>query len=261
MITVMGATGNTGGNISESLLKSGVDVRVLGRSAGKLAALKEAGADVRIGDVGDAGYLTEAFRGAEAVYAMIPPDPQAPDFRAKQDLEGEAIATAVRDSGVRYVVFLSSVGANLPDGTGPIAGLHAQEERFRRLEGVNVLALRAGFFFENFYPNLGLIKHKGINGGAIVPDVPFPMIASRDIAAAAARALLTRDWKGLTVRELLGQRDLSQAEATRILGARIGKPDLQYVQFPYADFTGALVSMGLSAVSYTHLTLPTNREV
>ena len=72
------------------------------------------------------------------------------------------------------------------------------------------------------------------------------MVATRDIAAAAAKALQARDWKGIIVRELLGPRDLSFSEATRILGERIGKPDLQYVQFSYADETNALVQAGLS---------------
>jgi uncharacterized protein YbjT (DUF2867 family) len=158
---------------------------------------------------------------------------------------------------VRHVVFLSSIGADLPAGTGPIAGLHAQEARLRRLDGVNVLILRAASFFENFYATLGLIKHQGINGGAVAPDVRIPMVATRDIADVAAKALRTRDWEGVVVRELLGQRDLTHAEATRIIGERIGKPDLMYVQFPYVDFARSLVQMGFSrsiADLYTEMT-------
>jgi uncharacterized protein YbjT (DUF2867 family) len=108
-----------------------------------------------------------------------------------------------------------------------------------------VLILRPGYFFENFEETLGLIKHQGINGGAIAADVAIPMIATRDIADAAARALRERRFRGVEVQELLGPRDLTHAEATRILGARIGSPHLQYVQFPYDDFVKALVQTGL----------------
>ena len=80
----------------------------------------------------------------------------------------------------------------------------------------------------------------------MVPDLEMPMIAARDIADVAARALKARDWTGVVVRELLGPRDLTYAEATRIIGAHIGKPDLQYVQFPYADFAASLAQMGIS---------------
>jgi uncharacterized protein YbjT (DUF2867 family) len=94
---------------------------------------------------------------------------------------------------------------------------------------------------------LPLIKHQGINAGALAPDVAIPMIATRDIADAAAKALRTRDWKGIVIRELLGPRDLSQAEATKILAERLGKPDLRYVQLPYEEMVTALTKAGLSA--------------
>lgn len=246
MIVVMGATGHTGKEITKALLKTGEKVRALGRSESKLAELQAAGAETLAGDATDAAFLTRAFPRADAVYTLFPPDPQSPDFRAKQDRIGEAIVKGIRENGVKHVVFLSSIGADQPSGTGPIAGLHAQEERLRRLGGANVLLLRPASFFENFSATLGLIKHQGINGGSVAPDLELPMIATRDIAEVAAKALAARDWKGVVVRELLGPRDLSYAEATRILGERIGKPGLQYVQFPYADMAKALTQMGLS---------------
>jgi uncharacterized protein YbjT (DUF2867 family) len=246
MITVMGATGHIGGRITELLLDAGEQVRALGRSADKLASAAGRGASVLTGDAGDTSFLTTAFRGADATFTLLPPDVQAADYRHQQDVQGEAIASAIRDSGLRHVVFLSSMGADLAEVTGPIAGLHAQEERLRRLSGVNVLILRPTYFFENFYDTLGLIKQQGVNGGPIAPDLPFPMIATRDVADVAARALRQRDWQGVVVRELLGERDLTFAEATRIIGARIGKPELPYVQFPYADFTASLIQIGIS---------------
>ena len=172
MIAVMGASGNTGGRISEQLLHQGEKIRALGRSAARLAGLERKGAELRTGDAADGTFLTGAFRDADAVYTLLPPDPQSPDLRKKWDQEGEAIVKAIRDSGVRFVVFLSSIGADLPEGTGPIAGLHAQEERLRQLRDVNVLILRPASFFENFYATLSLIKQQGINGGAVGAGSP-----------------------------------------------------------------------------------------
>ena len=246
MITVMGATGHTGRKITEALLKADEGVRALGRSESKLAELKSAGADVLPGDATDASFLAKAFRGTDAVYTLLATDRTRPDYRAEQDQQGEAIVKAIAESGVRYIVALSSLGADLNDGTGVIAGLHAQEERLKRLEGTNVLLLRPVSFFENFYDTLGLIKYEGINADSVAPDLAIPMIATRDIADIAAKALKARDWKGVVVRELLGPRDLTYSEATRILGEYIGKPGLQYVQFSYEDEARALVQAGLS---------------
>jgi uncharacterized protein YbjT (DUF2867 family) len=246
MITVMGASGHVGGRTADLLLDAGEKVRALGRSADKLARLAGRGATVLTGDAGDALFLTAALRGADAAFLLLPPDVRAADYRRQQDEHGEAMVAAIRDSGLSHVVFLSSLGADVVEGTGPIAGLHAQEQRLRRLSAVNALILRPAYFFENFFDTLGLVKHQGINGGPIAPDLSFPMIATRDIADVAARALRQRDWRGVVVRELLGQRDLTFAEATRIIGSRIGQPALPYVQFPYADFTASLVRMGVS---------------
>ncbi len=246
MVTVMGASGNTGRVVAEALLARGEKVRVLGRDAGRLAALKGRGAEVLTGDVADAAFLARAFAGAETAYTLLPPDPVAADVRAAQDRVGEATAKGLREAGVRRVVFLSSVGAELPAGTGPIAGLHAQEERLSAL-GIDALLLRPGYFFENFGAILPLIRHQGIAGSALAPGIPIAMIATRDIGTAAAAAIAARDFSGVEVRNLLGPRDLTMAEATRILGAALGKPDLPYVQFPYDAFAGALVQAGLSA--------------
>jgi uncharacterized protein YbjT (DUF2867 family) len=111
---------------------------------------------------------------------------------------------------------------------------------------LNSLSLRPGYFFENHFMSLPLIKHQGISGSAMGGNFGFAQIASGDIGAVAAEALRTRNFKGATARELLGPRDLSLDEATRIIGAAIGKPDLKYVQFPYEAALDAMVSAGLS---------------
>jgi|CXWL01.1.fsa_nt_gi uncharacterized protein YbjT (DUF2867 family) len=247
MITVMGATGNTGKKIATALLRTGEKVRALGRSDSKLAELKRLGAEVLIGDMTQTAFLTKAFLGSEAVYTLLPTDRRSVNYRAEQDRQGEATIQAIRESGIRHIVFLSSLGAELNEGTGLIAGLHAQEDRLKQLSDTHILLLRPGSFYENFYDSLGLIKHQGINGDSVAPDLAIPMVATRDIADVAAKALTACDWNGIHVRELLGPRDLTYAEATRILGKHIGKPDLQYVQFSYADMVRALMQEGLSA--------------
>ncbi len=246
MITVMGATGQTGGAIARLLLESGEEVRAVGRSEARLGDLAGAGADIRAGEVADPGFLAEAFRGADAVYSLLPIDPRVPGYRDQQDRLGEAIVAAARDARVPHIVALSSVGADVPSGTGFIEGLHAQEQRLRRLDGTNVLILRPGSFYENLHAALDVIRHEGVLADSVAPDVAVPMVAVGDIARVAAAALAARDWTGVAVREVLGPRDLSHAEVARIIGAAIGRPGLGYVQLPDDVMVGVLVEAGLA---------------
>ncbi len=247
LTVVTGASGNVGGEIARRLLARGERVRAVGRDAARLAGLAGLGAEIATGSVDDAAFLRRAFEGAGAVFAMIPPNVTAPDGPAFQRRVSDALASAIEASKVAHVVTLSSVGAERPAGTGPIVGLHELEQKLNAVAGVAVVHLRAAYFMENALNSIGLIKGQGINGSAIGADVPIPMIATRDIGAAAADLLAEPSFTGKVTRELEGSRDYTMAEATAILGRAIGRPDLPYVQFPYDATRQALVGMGLSA--------------
>jgi uncharacterized protein YbjT (DUF2867 family) len=247
MITVMGATGQTGGATARALLAAGEHVRALGRSEDRLADLAAAGAETRAGDAVDAAYLADAFRGADAAYVLLPIVPDAPDWHAHQARLGEAIVQAVRAAGVAHVVAVSSVGADVAGGTGFLTGLFAQEQRLRTLTDVaHVLALRPGSYFENAYGWLPAIAEMGVMADTVAPDAPLPMVATADVGAAAAAALQARDWAGFAVRELLGPRDLTYVDVAAILGDALGRPGLPYVQIADDDLVGALLDAGWS---------------
>src|SRR6185369_13456869 len=246
MYAITGATGNIGSKAAEILLARGEKVRVIGRDAARLRTFVNKGAEAFVGDLKDTAFLKGAFRGADAVFAMIPPNYTAANFRGYQNEIGTSIADAIIGAGVKNVVNLSSQGAELPAGTGPILGLHDQEKRLNGLAGVNVLHLRCTYFMENLLMNIPLINGKGIAGSAVRGDRKFAMIATRDIAERVAEHLVSRDFSGKVVKDLLGQRDLSLEEAIGVLGRRIGWPDLKYVQFPYDEAVEGLVAMGIS---------------
>ncbi len=245
-VTITGATGNIGKGLAERLLQNGVKIRAVARNAEKLATLTAKGAEAHTGELENTAFLGEAFRGADAVFAMIPPFYNAPDPRAKQRQISASLAEVLKTAGVPRVVALSSMGASLPSGTGPIAGLHEFEEILKSIPGLSVVALRPAFFMENQLAAIPVIKNAGINGSAARADVALPMSATRDIAAVAAEHLTALKFDGYTVREVLGPRDYTHREVTSILGAAIGKPDLAYVEFPYADFHKGLMGAGFS---------------
>jgi uncharacterized protein YbjT (DUF2867 family) len=242
----MGATGNIGSKLADRLLAENLHVKVIGRSEDRLQPFVDKGATAVAGDAANSDFLSKAFDESNAVFVMIPPDYTAQDFRQYQNAIGRQIATAIEKSGVRHVVNLSSHGAHLSDKTGPIKGLRDQEQRLNKLDSVHILHLRPTFFMENMLMNIDMILNMGINGGHIRGDLPFAMIATTDIAEVAAQHLLERDFSGKTVRELLGPRDISMEEATRIIGEKIGKPDLQYVHFSREEYIDGLLKAGLS---------------
>jgi uncharacterized protein YbjT (DUF2867 family) len=247
MYAITGATGNIGSKIADLLLAREEQVRVIGRNAAGLQRFVDKGAEAAVGDLMDGAFAARAFGGATAVFAMIPPNFAAADFRAYQNEVGASIASGIDKAGVRYVVNLSSQGAELTAGTGPILGLRDQELRLNRFEGVNVLHLRPAYFMENLLMNIPLINSSGIAGSALRGDRRFAMIATKDIAASAAERLVMRDFAGKRVQDLLGQRDLTLEEATAVIGRAIGKPELRYVQFTYDDAAKWLRESGASA--------------
>lgn len=247
MIVVAGATGNTGKVVAEKLLARGQKVRVIGREASRLEPLVSSGAEAFVADLTDAGALTRAFAGATAVYVMIPPSLAAADVRAHQEQVSDAAAAAIRGAGVEYAVLLSSVGAEKAEKTGPVVGLHSFEQKLNSIPALNALFVRAGYFMENLLPQIGVIKGFGMLGGPVSPGLRLPMIATRDIGAFAAEALLHLDFKGRQTREILGQRDIAYTEVAGIIGKAIGKPDLAYTQLPPEQLRPALTQMGMSA--------------
>ncbi|HKM83997.1 MAG TPA: NAD(P)H-binding protein [Candidatus Acidoferrum sp.] len=244
MYTILGATGNIGSVISKALLKKGEKVRVVGRSAGRLQPFVQRGAEAFVGNVADAQAMTQALTGARAAFLMIPPSITSPDYRADQEKTSDAFSAAVKSVGLQYAVNLSSYGAQAPAGTGPIAGLHNSEQKLNAIDRLNVLHLRAGYFFENHLAGLQMIQMMEIFGTALRGDLKIPMIATRDIGAYAAERLLKLDFNGKRTQELQGERDLTFIEVVAVIAKELRKPDLRYVQIPYDQVEKVLEQMG-----------------
>ncbi|OHV05522.1 NAD(P)H-binding protein [Mycobacterium talmoniae] len=261
VIVVTGATGNVGRRVAERLLTAGLEVRVIARTAEKLAPLGALGADVRPGRLGDPAFLTQVFDGATAAFLLTPADLSTRDVNAEQKKNIQSMVTAIRDSGLPNAVLLSSWGAELPDPVGGIVGCHHFELLLKEIPALNVVCLRPVWFMENFLWNIGLIKMAGINGLAIEPRVRFPMIATRDIAAAAANHLQRLDFRGHSVRYLNGPRDYTMTEVTQILGGVIGKPQLRYINVPERILRKGVVNTGGLSPNAADLLIETNRGI
>jgi uncharacterized protein YbjT (DUF2867 family) len=245
MIAVMGAAGNVGSKVADLLLDDGQPVRALEHRR-PLEELGRRGAEIVTGDLADPGDLGLLLKDAEAALVMLPDVVTDPAFTANRSRMARAIADALGRSRVGHVVVLSTLDAGRDGASGPAAGLRELEQLLAGLTDRAVVVLRSPFYMENLLAAVPLIRAQGVNGSAVDPDLPLPMIATRDVAAEAAERLRRRDFSGHSVKVLVGPEDLSLRAATLALGRRLGLGEVSYVQFPPAGVIGALVGAGLS---------------
>ncbi len=245
MIVIFGATGNTGGQAARQLLAEKHAIRVIGRSKAKLLPFIEDGANAVEADLEIAADIKRALEGASVAYLLIPPNMAVSNFRAYQQRVTANLGEAIEASNCRKFVILSSLGAEHPSGTGPVVGLYELEQRLKRVSGLDILSIRAGYFMENLLGNVGMVQSMGIFGAPAPAEAPMALIAAADIGRYAALRLAAQDFEGFEVVNLIGPSLVTFAEITETIGAAIGKPDLPFVQFSYEDAQKGMVSMGI----------------
>lgn len=242
-ITVTGSLGNISKPLAKQLIAAGHQVTIISSSAGKKAVIEALGAKAAIGSIADADFLTRAFSGADAVYTMVPPNFGTTDYRKYVSDFAKNYVGAIQKAGVTRVVNLSSIGADIDGGTGQISGMHDGEIVLNGLEDVAVKHVRAGFFYVNFFASMDMIKNMGIIGANYGSNARLVMVHPNDIAAAIAEELQT-PFTGKSVRYITSdERTMGQVAA--ILGAAIGKPDLQWIEFTDEQALGGMIQAGV----------------
>lgn len=243
MFVVIGATGNTGSAVVETLLSNKQPVRVVVRSADKGADWKARGADVVIASLDDVSALTKAFDGAKGVYLLVPPNYGAEAWLADQRARMDRAAEAVKQSGIQHVVLLSSVGAQIPTGTGPIQASRYGEQALGTV-AKNLTMLRPCYFMDNWAPVLGMAKAQGVLPTFIAPSAKIPMISTKDIGRIGAEQLLAGG-KGKQTVEMAGPEEYSPDDVAAALGQILGKT-VTAQQAPLRAVVPTFKSFGLS---------------
>ena len=241
---VTGSLGNISRPLAEKLVAAGHSVTVVSSKADKNVQIEALGAKAAIGSVEDVAFLTSTFSGADAVYTMVPPNFGATDWKKYIGGIGENYAEAIHASGVKHVVNLSSIGAHMPEGCGPVSGLYFVEKALNALESVNVKHLRPGFFYPNFLGNAGMAKHMGVIGGNYGEGTTLTLVYPGDIADAAAEELLKLNFRGKSIRYVMSDEKTTH-QVAEILGKAIGKPELPWVNFKDEETFGGMVQAGV----------------
>jgi len=244
VIAVMGAAGNVGSKVANLLLEEGQEVRAL-QHGRELTELRGRGAEVVTGDAMNVEDLAAFFDGSEAALVLLAENVADPTFVENRRLMSRVIVDALAKAGVPHVVALSTVGAALPDAPGPPGGLYQFEQDLGTLDA-NLLVVRSAAYMDYLLAAVPMIQAQKVNGSATRGDATFPMVATSDVAWEAAARLARRDFTGHQVKLLLGPEDVSMELATRLIGARLGMPDLPYVVFPPEGVKGALMDLGMS---------------
>ena len=252
---VLGSLGNISKPLAEKLIAARNDVTIVSSKSERTEQILLMGAKAAIGSVDDVAFLTRAFKGADAVYTMVPPNFGSGNWKQYISRIGENIASAIKASGVKNVVNLSSIGAHMKEGCGPVSGLYSVEKSLNDLTGVNVKHLRPGFFYTNFLSNISMIHTNGIMGGNYGENATMILSHPSDIAEVAAKELLDLSFRGKSVRYLASDEKTTNQIAS-IFGKAIGKPDLKWVNFSDKEILSGMIQMGISeevAKNYTEM--------
>jgi uncharacterized protein YbjT (DUF2867 family) len=229
-IVIIGSLGNIGRNLTSMLVDSGHNVVGIGRKSENKQEIEALGAQVAIGSVSDKDFLAGVFTGADAAFTMVPPDYTVTDSRAYYNSLADSFAYAIKKSGIRRIVNVSSWGAHLSEGTGFITGAHDVEVELNKISGVSVTHLRCGFIYYNLFHFINMIKNAGFIGANYGGEDKIMMVAPSDIASAASEELVKSADPGHTVRYVASD-DRTANNVAQALGKAIGKPDLQWITF------------------------------
>ena len=244
MYLITGSTGHVGSIVARELLSKGKKVRIVGRHGIIMKDLVNSGAEPLIGDLANPRFVNKAFQEISAAFCIMPPNNLSENIRKYRQEIARHCVDAIRHSGTKHVVLMSSVGAHIREGCGIVDSLADMEVYFSGLKNVNLLILRAGYFMENLFLELNSIRNSGIIGATLGGDVKIPVVAAKDVAAVATKRLLALDFKGNSIEYVLGPEDLSFNEIAGIIGNAINRPELKYAQLSAKDYKKWMVQSG-----------------
>jgi len=239
---ITGSIGNISKPIVDGLVKAGKNVSVITSKADKVKEIEQLGAKALVGSVSDKEFVKKAFAGADVVYTMIPPIWVTSNWRKSQNEVGEVYINAIKSNNIKYVVNLSSLGANHKNGVGPVGALSDFEQELNAIPGLNVKHLRPSFFYYNLLAQIGLIKNAGIMGANYGQD-KIALVHPRDIAEVALQELLELKFTGNSVRHIVSD-ERTGAEVAQALGKAIGK-EIPWVVFSDEDQLNGLLQGGV----------------
>lgn len=245
-IVITGSLGHISKPLTNELVQNGHTVIVVSSRAEKQKDIEAVGATAAIGSLEDVNFLIRTFTGADAVYTMIPPNnyfDHTLDLDAYYRRLGQYYAQAIDRSGVSRQVHLSSIGAHLEKGNGILSSTYVVEHILRRTKHVAITFIRPTSFYYNLLGYIPGIQSEGVILANYGTESVIPWVSPIDIARVVAQELTGST--GGNVRYVASE-ELTGADTARILGAAIGKPNLQWNLISDGEALRRLVSIGMN---------------
>ena len=245
MIVITAPTSKIGRQVLANILGKGEPIRVIARDPSALPRETQQHVEVVRGSHRDSSVVTEAFRGADTVFWLVPADPRAESAHAAYVDFAQAGCEAFRTEGITRVVGISSLGRGWPEDAGHATATLAMDDLIAST-GVSYRALACAEFMENVLRQLGPIKTEGVFSAPNDKDLKIPVCATRDIAAVASKLLLDPTWTGVESLPLRGPEDISFGDIADIISDVLGKP-VRYEQMSLDDLRAMALNRGMSS--------------
>ena len=235
-IVVTGSLGNISKPLTKELVQKGHQVTVISSNPEKRKDIEALGAKAAIGSLENPEFLATTFKGADAVYCMIPFDFKATDQNKYFQKIGDNYVQAIKHTCTKRAVFLSG-------WTADIISSYNVNDILSQLSSISVTELRPGSFYTNMYGYIDMIKDKGVIMSNYGGEDRIAFVSPNDIATVAAEELTT-SFHERKIRYIASE-ELTCNEAAAILGEAIGKPDLKWITLTNEQMQNGLAQSGI----------------
>lgn len=246
-IIITGSLGHIGKPLATILVQMGHSLTVISSKAENQKNIEALGASAAIGSIEDVTFLSQTFKGADAVFCMVPPaDYSEPNRRVYYSRIANNYFKAIQDTKVGRVIHLSTFGADLDKGTGILLGAYDAEQIFNQLEAVNITHIRPTYFYYNLNSFINMIKYQGVIKANYGGNRKFPMVAPEDIAEVVAEEIQHQHSENKV--RYVASDERNGHEIATVLGRAIGKPNLKWEVISNEEVQESMASYGMPAL-------------
>lgn len=250
-IVLTGSLGRIGKPLTQILVNNGHVVTVISSKAERQKDIEILGAKSAIGNMQDVEFLTTTFKDADVVYLMIAWDAIGNIFNKEIDFStefsniAEKYKEAISHSGVKKVVFLSSIGAHTNVGIGSLSVYNNVENIMNQLlDYVSIKFMRPVAFYPNLFRFMQSIKTDGAIMQSYGGDQKEPWVSPLDIAAAISEEM-EKPFDSRCFRYIASD-EVSPNEVAKILGRAIGNKDLKWQIIPSEQLLNTVLASGMN---------------